>query len=234
MKTYRILSLLLGYPKAEWLSHHRELKEALLDERLLPPKQLGNVVALLDSFTVSDLLTLQERYVALFDRGRGLSLHLFEHVHGESRDRGQAMVDLMNLYKSKGFEITAAELPDYLPLFLEFLSVCDPAEARETLGEAVHIVAALAAKLKDRESPYSAVFDAIIALANAKVDTAFVAQAIEEDRRRDESLEALDREWAEAPAFDGAGENACSICPTAQPPRAIAPTAPKPAQEAAR
>ena len=104
----------------------------------------------------------------LFDRTRSLSLHLFEHVHGESRDRGQAMIDLKSLYESAGLEISATELPDFVPLFLEFLSTRPRAEACELLGQPAHILAAMAERLRKRHSAYEAVFRALVALAATK------------------------------------------------------------------
>jgi nitrate reductase delta subunit len=222
MRSYKVLSLLLGYPRAEWLDHANDLKTVLAEEGLLPRKVRLPLEALIDDMAGRDLLSVQEDYVALFDRGRGLSLYIFEHVHGESRDRGQAMVDLMSHYQARGFKITAAELPDYLPLFLEFLSQCDPEEAKETLGDAVHIVAALGAKLAKRKSGYAALFKAIEALAVAEIDKDFVQRAVEEDALRDDSLEALDKEWEEVPAFDNTGTGACAVCPSARPPLSAA------------
>jgi nitrate reductase delta subunit len=138
-------------------------------------------------------MDLQAAYVGLFDRVRTLSLHLFEHVHGESRDRGQAMVDLVKLYQRHGLDVTAKELPDYLPLFLEFLSIVPPAEARDLLGEAAHIFPAIGGRLARRESPYAAVFTALAELAGGSVGT-----GPDVDEPDTESPEAIDRAWEEA------------------------------------
>ena len=81
-----------------------------------------DIATLIDQMAALGELEAQAKYDSLFERGRSLSLWLFEHVHGESRDRGQAMVDLMAQYDMAGFEINAKELPDYLPMYLEFLS----------------------------------------------------------------------------------------------------------------
>ena len=133
--TYKILSALLSYPTEDLQAAAGSFVQLLDDEALLPEADRQALVRLIKQIAGEDLYELQERYVQLFDRTRSLSLHLFEHVHGESRDRGQAMVDLTDLYAQHGLEITANELPDHLPLFLEFLSTLPEAEAREHLGQ---------------------------------------------------------------------------------------------------
>src|SRR5262245_34896123 len=142
-KSFKVLSTLLSYPTAELQQAADELRAALDGEALLPPLIARDVHRLIDEIAGGDLYDLQERYVLLFDRTRSLSLHLFEHVHGESRDRGQAMINLKSLYESNGLVIGASELPDFLPLFLEFLSMRPLAEARDLLGQPIHILAAL-------------------------------------------------------------------------------------------
>jgi nitrate reductase delta subunit len=110
------------------------------------------------------MLDSQEQYVALFDRGRFLSLHIFEHVHGESRDRGQAMVNLLQMYEAHGFEMSTHELPDYIPLFLEFLSQQEQAEAVQLLHDAMPVLSLLGARLTERGSEFQA-FDALAGFA---------------------------------------------------------------------
>jgi nitrate reductase delta subunit len=123
--------VLLSYPTEELQSAAPELSANLAEERLLPESVLTKLRGFVDEIATTDLFDLQERYVLLFDRTRSLSLHLFEHIHGESRDRGQAMIDLSQLYERHGLMIEARELPDYLPLFLEFLSTLPLEEARQ-------------------------------------------------------------------------------------------------------
>ncbi|WP_082411471.1 nitrate reductase molybdenum cofactor assembly chaperone, partial [Methylogaea oryzae] len=148
--TLKVLSALLGYPQAETLAALDEMAEAVERERLLAPPQAGALLAFIDAWRSADLLELQENYVALFDRGRNLSLHIFEHVHGESRDRGQAMVDLLALYESHGFELATRELPDYIPLFLEYLSQQSHAAAASLLRDAMPVLSLLGARLAER------------------------------------------------------------------------------------
>jgi nitrate reductase delta subunit len=217
MLTFKLLGLLLTYPSEGLQEHMNEVKVALEQDGLLPVKTQRALFEFMDDLARRNLMRVQEEYVALFDRGRAHSLYLFEHIHGESRDRGQAMVDLSDHYISKGVTLSANELPDYLPLFLEFLSQIDFEEAQELLGETVHIIAGIGAKLKAKKEGYHQVFRALEALSTVKVDEKFLEQAVSEAAAEDTSNEALDQEWEDAPAFDGAGQSAsdCNSCPSA-------------------
>lgn len=202
-KTFKVLSALLSYPTAELQQAASEMKIVLAAEKLLPAAVLRGVLTLLDEIESRDLYDLQERYVLLFDRTRSLSLHLFEHVHGESRDRGQAMIDLQNLYAEKGLEIGTSELPDFVPLFLEFLSTQPRAEAYDLLGQPVHILAALAERLRKRDSSYESVFRALVSLAKAKPKGEDVAAILSEPDPDADDLAALDAAWEDAPVQFG-------------------------------
>lgn len=197
MRILRVLSALLCYPTEELQSAASELKAAIAAEPLLKPATANALAALVDDIAGDDLFDRQERYLLLFDRTRSLSLHLFEHVHGESRDRGQAMVDLISVYQEGGYAPTAKELPDYLPLFLEFVSTREPAAALEFIGQPAHVFTALRERLQKRGSPYAAVFEALIALAKAKPDEEALARLRAEPDPEPDDLEALDAEWAE-------------------------------------
>lgn len=192
MITWRVLSRLLSYPDEALVASVPEMRQALAGCSLLSPRARKGLEPLLDELEQRDLLDLQAVYVGLFDRVRTLSLHLFEHVHGESRDRGQAMVDLVQLYRRHGLDVTARELPDYLPLFLEFLSIVPPAEARALLREAAHIIAAVGGRLAQRGSAYAGVFDVLAELAGTTIDRAAAAEP------DDESPAAIDKAWEEA------------------------------------
>src|SRR5262245_15037597 len=148
-KTLKALSALLSYPTTELQQASDELRTVLDVDALLPPTIADALDVLIDELATGDLYDLQERYVLLFDRTRSLSLHLFEHVHGESRDRGQAMIDLKSLYERHGLAIGAGELPDFLPLFLEFLSTPPLAEARDPRAHRAHILAARRARVHE-------------------------------------------------------------------------------------
>lgn len=192
-----------------------DLAAAIRKENLLPPAHREAIVALIDDIAHTDLLEVQARYVDLFDRTRALSLHLFEHVHGESRDRGEAMVSLLERYREAGLDISVNELPDYIPLFLEFLSLQGALGARAMLAETVHILAALQERLKMRESTYAAVFEALIGLSKARPDAGAVAEMRETEIEDPDDLDALDRAWEEAEVRFGPDDAENDDCPRA-------------------
>lgn len=212
--TYKVLSLLLSYPGEAIGSAAEELKLALREDKALPPDIRRRLEGMIDGMAGADLYELQEDYVLLFDRTRSLSLNLFEHVHGESRDRGQAMVDLLATYEAHGLRLTARELPDHLPLFLEFLSTLPAADAREYLGEAAHVIAVLKARLEKRESAYAAVFEALAALAGPLHGAAEIAGAASGEDDDPNDLAALDAAWEETAVTFGPDPNAG--CPVAR------------------
>jgi len=214
MKTFKVLGLLMSYPKPEWITHLDECEVLLMEEKFLPKKHLQAVLAFIAELKTADIYDVQEEFVGTFDRGRTHSLHLFEHIHGESRDRGQAMVNLADAYEEKGFFIDQAELPDYIPLFLEFLSLCPVDEAVALLGEPIDIMATIAARLKKRDSSYAALFEALVALSRVKPSREKIEEVLAQEPE-DTSLEALDKEWEEAAAFAGQpGQAGCGSCVT--------------------
>jgi nitrate reductase molybdenum cofactor assembly chaperone NarJ/NarW len=206
MQTFRVLSSLLCYPEPDLLDALDELADALDAECALPRAARRTLRDFMTQLGAADPLDAQERYVALFDRNRSLSLHLYEHVHGESRERGEAMVRLAALYKLHGLHITANELPDYLPLYLEFLSLVPDETARAMLADAVHVIAALADKLEARGSEYAAVLHAIQALAARPAAEAAVQDVRGRLDPAADDLAALDRQWEdEVVRFAAAG-----------------------------
>ncbi|MBN8892505.1 MAG: nitrate reductase molybdenum cofactor assembly chaperone [Acetobacteraceae bacterium SCN 69-10] len=206
MQTFRILSALLSYPEPDLLAALPALRAAMDEEALLPHPAAVELGGFIDELARLDMLDAQERYVALFDRNRSLSLHIYEHVHGESRERGQAMVRLAELYRLHGLHISARELPDYLPLFLEFLSILPERAARSLLADAVHVMAALREKLARRGSPYAAVLRAVETLAARPAAAHMVAETVAALGADADTLAALDRQWEdEAVRFVAAG-----------------------------
>lgn len=197
---FKAFSALLSYPAVEMRQALPEIAEVIRTSPLVAPREQAALLALVEEIGSGDLLAAQEHYVDLFDRGRALSLHLFEHLHGESRDRGSAMVQLKELYAAAGFELATRELPDYLPIVLEYLSCREMAEVREMLTDCADILRTIAKALIARRSRYGAVLQALIVIAGEKpVDAAAVPPARERN-------EALDRDWFEQPAFaDPAG-----------------------------
>jgi nitrate reductase molybdenum cofactor assembly chaperone NarJ/NarW len=212
MKTFKILGLFLSYPKQELIDNMSDIKDVLKQENFLPKRTMKKVLAFCDYLSATDLFELQEDYVDLFDRGRAHCLHMFEHIHGESRDRGQAMVNLVESYAERGYYMQEGELPDYLPLFLEYLSCCPAEEAVELIGDPINVVATIGVRLKKRDSLYSILFEAIEALAKVKPDAAVIAEAKAEEVK-EQTLDELDEEWEEAEAFDNSKDcgDACDM-----------------------
>ncbi|MEQ1618111.1 MAG: nitrate reductase molybdenum cofactor assembly chaperone [Terricaulis sp.] len=208
-QTYRALSMLLSYPTAETAGLIPAAIDALQAERLAPPGLVRRLTSWAFELSRQDLYEAQARYVDLFDRTRSLSLQLYEHVHGESRDRGQAMVELLKLYSSRGLELTAKELPDHLPVFLEFLSMAPTDEAAALLGEAAHVLEALRERLKKRRSPYVRVFDILMALVETKRNAEALSALLQEPDDDPDDLEALDRAWAEEQVTFGPDQVGC-------------------------
>ena len=197
MKTFKVLSALLAYPEPDMVQALPELRRMLDQEALLSPAGRRLLQPLLADLAATEVTELQERYVFLFDRTRSLSLHLFEHVHGESRDRGQAMVDLKTVYETTGFAVASSELPDYLPLFLEYLSLRPASEAIELLAETVHILVTLAERLGKRSSPYAGVLRALVELSRAKPKEEDMKVIVADDGVEPDDLTALDAVWEE-------------------------------------
>ena len=191
-RSLRVLAALLGYPDVRLREHLPEMRDLLHDEHAVSPSRLVELDALMDDLRRADALETEAAYVEMFDRGRATSLHLFEHVHGDSRDRGPAMIDLGRTYEKVGLVLAPGELPDYLPAVLEFVSTQPPREARAFLAEIAHILNALFGVLCKRESAYASVLGALIELAGER------AQPVEPAAE-----EALDESWAEPPVFDG-------------------------------
>ena len=204
-RTLKALSALLAYPTEELRDAAADIGLALAQDRHLSAKLWPQLSKLTNELATGDLYDLQERYVLLFDRTRSLSLYLFEHVHGESRDRGQAMIDLKAQYERAGLTPDATELPDFLPLFLEYLATRPLKEACETLVQPAHILAALGERLRKRKSAYEAVFRALVALSNAKPKDEEVSALLQLPDPDATDLAALDAAWEDEPVNFGPG-----------------------------
>jgi nitrate reductase delta subunit len=191
-RSLRVMAALLGYPHAQMRGYLPEMRELLHSEGALSASRLAELDALIDFLASADPLETEANYVQLFDRGRATSLHLFEHVHGDSRERGPAMIDLAQTYEKAGLYLAPDELPDYLPAVLEFVSTQPPREARAFLGEMAHIFNALFAALRERASPYANVLGALLELAGEKAQAVKLAEE-----------PPLDECWVEPPVFDG-------------------------------
>ena len=203
-KTFKALSALLSYPDEDLQKAAPELRAVIEEEALLPPENRRVLDTLIEDIATGDVYDLQERYVELFDRTRSLSLHLFEHVYGESRDRGQAMIELKALYEQNGLYLSASELPDYLPVFLEFLSMRPLEEARAQLSQPAHVLTAIAERLHKRATPYAAAFQALVAIAGVVPDAAGV-EVLDGDDADPNDFAALDAQWEEEAVTFGPG-----------------------------
>ena len=182
----RALAVLLDYPTDDTQRFMAEIRSAL------PPSTRHPLQQLLAELSAGDLITLQETYLDTFDRGRRTALNLFEHVHGDSRDRGQAMVDLMTMYEAAGIQYEGDQLPDYLPVFLDFLATLPADEARAQLAEVTHILQSIAGALARRESPYLPILSALLRMAGE-------SSTFEVDQEDDTTFAAIDQAYAEAP-----------------------------------
>lgn len=195
MLVLRALGALVTYPRSDLRGALPEIAEVLRASPLIAPPDRGALNGLIELLADADPLWSEEHYVEMFDRRRATSLHLFEHVHGDTRARGDAMVELKSLYERAGFSLAANELPDYLPVVLEYLSCRDLAEAKAMLGDCAHILRAVGEALLQRGSNYSAVFQALLDIAGEPgLDQSTAARGVNE-------AEDLDREWVEEPAF---------------------------------
>ncbi len=195
MKVLKLIGVLMDYPQDELWGHRDELLAAA-EEAGLSASRRRDLVAFTGGLLDTDTLTAQDDWLSLFDRGRSMSLLLFEHIHGESRDRGQAMVDLIETYRKNGFEMAAKELPDYLPLLLEYLSQRPAEEARDWLHHVNHIVGLLAARAGERKSPYAVLFEILVEMAEGKLEIELFRRRASEEPR-DDTPEAMDKLWEE-------------------------------------
>jgi nitrate reductase molybdenum cofactor assembly chaperone NarJ/NarW len=191
-KTLRVLARLLSYPDAQLRSDLADMRGALHEEHALAPQRLAELDALITLLQGKAPLETEADYVELFDRGRATSLHLFEHVHGDSRDRGPAMIDLAQTYGKAGMYLAEGEMPDFLPVVLEFTSTQPPREAREFLAEMAHIFNAIFSALQQRGSAYACVLGALLELAGEKAQPVEIV-----------AEEPIDAVWQEPVVFDG-------------------------------
>ncbi|MGI0115753.1 nitrate reductase molybdenum cofactor assembly chaperone [Zooshikella sp. RANM57] len=196
MKSLIILARLLDYPTPDITNGMDEIYQFMRQDFSLDEKVKQDVLSFLDHYSSYPLLDWQSEYEGLFDRSRSLSLHLFEHTYGESRDRGQAMVNLLGQYHQAGLQLNKQELPDFLPLYLEFVSTQGTPQATEWLHDIAHILSLLTARLQQRESQYHLLFKALLTFAQVSVDLTAVQRQIA-DEAKDDTPEAIDKVWEE-------------------------------------
>ena len=221
MKTPKLISVLLDYPADELWQHRDELLQAV-GTADLPLHRRQQLTAFVADLLALDPMTAQERWLSLFDRGRAMSLLLFEHIHGESRDRGQAMVNLIETYRSHGLELASRELPDYLPLMLEYLAQRPDTEIADWLSHTRQIVGLLAARAAERGSPYALLFELLIEIGRGEVDLDAVRSRVAVEGR-DDTAEAMDQVWEEEAVRFGAEAPPVECAGPRSPPAAARP-----------
>ncbi len=216
MKTLKIIAAYLSYPARELQDSVTEAISILRAEGWLSAASVEKIENFLREYAASDIYDLEEAYVGLFDRTPSLCLHLFEHVHGDSRDRGQALVELDTLYRERGLENNSEHTPDYLPLFLEYLSILTPDEARENLDGAIDVIAVVGERLKKRESGYAVLFEALAEACTRKPDAKKIQSAITLNAGNEPSAEEMDQAWEQQFAFSALNDGNAGGCPKAE------------------
>ncbi|MCC2615069.1 nitrate reductase molybdenum cofactor assembly chaperone [Aestuariibacter halophilus] len=203
MDILKIISRLMDYPTPTLFDHRDQILDMIEADTLLPEIEKRQLLSFATRRLTGELLDWQADYDGLFERGRSLSLLIYEHLHGESRDRGQAMVNLLAQYRAAGLDISVKELPDYLPLFLEFLSTQGAENAKGWLQDIAPVLAVLCVRLQKRDSDYEALFSALLRVSSADIDLEQVREQIK-DEQRDDTQKALDKVWEEEAVTFGA------------------------------
>ena len=215
MRSFHALGILLMYPTEDTREGLRELRNVLRGEEMLSVSELETLVPLFSYLETAPMLDLQESYVNVFDRSPALSLHLFEHVYGENRDRGQALAELSDLYAASGLFLSQGETPDYLPAFLEFMSLTPEKEARRLLGEVGHILVLMHGRLQQRQSPYAAAMKVLCGLCEPEPEAFRVEEA---DKLNPDKEPDLETTWQEPEAFPN---RSCGTTPATRQPKHV-------------
>lgn len=217
MKILSALSRLIDYPNQEMYEHGTDFTSFIANDSDISEQDKQALLGFVEQRFSGDLLDWQSDYDGLFERGRSLSLLIYEHLHGESRDRGQAMVNLLDQYKAAGLDIGVRELPDYIPLFLEFASTQGTQNAKGWLQDIAPILALLAVRLEKRECNYSVLFKTLVNLSDMEIDMQALYEQVK-DEKRDDTKKALDKVWEEeAVTFGGDAVNGGCPSDTSKP-----------------
>ena len=196
LRSLAVIARVLDYPCTDLQEAADAMVCVIRDEGRIPAEQRQSLMDFIRRLRDTELLDIQADYVETFDRGRAVSLLLFEHVHGESRARGQAMVDLLAQYHNAGLELDARELPDYFPLYLQFLATCDEEAAASGLGDVHPILALISARLQERHSNYHLLFDALLSMIGIEADMPTLRKSVAKEAR-DDTPAAMDKVWEE-------------------------------------
>ncbi len=199
---YKILSILLSYPTQDLKNNITYIKNIIEKDNLFSIENKNILIDLIIFIDKNDLIYLQEYYVSIFDRKRDFSLYIFEHIHGDSRERGMAMIDLINLYKKNKLKISKKnELPDYIPLFLEYLALLNKNKAENLIGEIINIVAILERRLKLIDSNYHIIFKILEDISPIKCDSKTIDKIIKNFKNYKNNNTIIDKDWEEPKAF---------------------------------
>ncbi len=217
MRTLKVLALLLAYPEENILAAADEMLLVFEEEALLPGHCVAGLRMLLAARAKGGIYEAQARYGALFDSQPSASLYLFQHLYGDSRERGPALVELIELYQEHGLEMSVRELPDYLPLFIEFASQLPESEARSLLGDTTHVFEVLRQRLTDWHSPYAAVFSALVALSSRPPDKNEMDKLTAQKVRTPGDMAAIDEDWEDKPVSFSVGSAHESVDATGGP-----------------
>jgi nitrate reductase delta subunit len=155
MQHYTLLSRLLDYPDGDLMKSLTEISDAIRNSGDITGEERETLLGFTAWLAMHDTIAIQEVYVQTFDMTPEHDLHLTHHLFGEDNDRGPALIDLSEHYKLAGLEANEQELPDYLPLILEYLSVLDEVRAQAFLADAGKVLKVLAENLEKAGSPYA-------------------------------------------------------------------------------
>ena len=201
IKIFKILSIFLMYPSLFLKDNIDSILNFVKEEKILQEEDVIKLSYFIDYIKDNNITLLQENYVSIFDRQKNFSLYLFEHIHGDSRERGMAMIDLQNLYKNYNFDINKHnELPDYIPLFLEFISLIPNQEAYMMLSEIINLISIIGKRLEIIQSPYFFIFSTIESLSSIKPDKLIVEKSINKEFLTKNNFD-IDNEWEEKKIF---------------------------------
>ncbi|MBI2383380.1 MAG: nitrate reductase molybdenum cofactor assembly chaperone [Gammaproteobacteria bacterium] len=152
---YAVAARLLDYPTEELKGNLAHAAARVEQDRDLDPVERERLLGAIAWMQRQDLLDLQAEYTQTFDLTPEHSLHLTHHTFGDSRERGPALAELAEHYKALGLQAVDGELPDYLPLMLEYAARLDPVEAEVFLRDAAAIVGTIATRLEQADNPYA-------------------------------------------------------------------------------
>ncbi|PLX63505.1 nitrate reductase molybdenum cofactor assembly chaperone [Sedimenticola selenatireducens] len=155
MLIYNIMARLLDYPDDELMQNLPGIIDAINQDDDIGPQEKEDLLNLVSWMNMHDLTGLQSQYVQTFDMVPEHDLHLTHHLFGDDRGRGPALIDLSEYYKASGLEVEGKEIPDFLPLILEYVSTLDDLQARVFLGDAAKVLKVIGDNLEKAESPYA-------------------------------------------------------------------------------